>query len=137
MMSCIFCAIAAGEVPSTKVHEDADVIAFLDIRPLARGHTLVVPKAHVQKLEETDGTTASALIEVTKALTPRLCQTVGASDATIAINDGPDAGQEVPHLHIHIVPRQAGDGAGPIHALFGERPTPDMDDLQTIAEALA
>lgn len=136
-MTCVFCAIVAGDIPSQRIHEDDRVVAFLDIQPLARGHALVIPKVHAEKLEDADPEDAGALLRAAQTLAPRLCAAVGAQDATIAINNGPDAGQEVPHVHLHIVPRQAGDAAGPVHALFTKRPEPDADDLAAIAAEVA
>lgn len=132
-MDCIFCAIAAGDIPSTRVHEDDQTLAFLDINPLARGHALVIPKVHGQRVADLPADSAAAVMQTVQHVTPRLCQAVGAVDATIAINDGPDAGQEVPHCHVHIIPRRPGDSGGPVHALFAERPTPDADDMAAIA----
>lgn len=130
---CLFCAIASGAIPSAAVHEDERTLAFLDIQPLQRGHALVIPKAHAAKLEDADPADAAAVMQTAQRLVAPLCRAVGAMDATIAINNGPDAGQEVGHLHLHIVPRHAGDAEGPIHALFADRPTPDAGDLQELA----
>ncbi len=134
MGDCLFCAIAAGEIPSARIHEDERTFAFLDIHPLQRGHALVIPKAHAAKLEDAEPADAQAVMATAQRLAPILCDAVGRNDATIAINNGPEAGQEVAHLHLHIVPRQAGDAAGPIHALFAERPKPDAEDLTTLAD---
>ncbi len=134
MGDCLFCAIAAGEIPSARIHEDERTFAFLDIHPLQRGHALVIPKAHAAKLEDAEPADAQAVMATAQRLTPILCDAVGRSDATIAINNGPEAGQEVAHLHLHIVPRQAGDAAGPIHSLFAERPKPDAEDLTKLAD---
>jgi len=133
MADCLFCRIAAGEIPSAKVWEDDRTFAFLDINPLTRGHALVVPKTHAARLEEASEEDAAAVMRTARRLVPRLCGAVGAQDATVAINNGPHAGQEVPHLHLHIVPRQAHDGAGPVHALFKDRPSVETEDLQRIA----
>lgn len=133
MGDCLFCAIAAGDIPASKVHEDDRTVAFLDINPLQRGHALVIPKAHAAKLEDASAEDAAAVIHAAQTLAPALCSAVGAVDATVAINNGPDAGQEVGHLHLHIVPRTQGDAAGPIHALFADRPTPDADELTELA----
>jgi histidine triad (HIT) family protein len=108
---CLFCGIVDGEIPGRIVHEDDDTVAFLDVNPLARGHTLVVPKAHRERVNDLDPSEAGALFRAT---------------AGIAINNGETAGQEVPHVHVHVVPRWPDDGAGPIHGLFGDRP--DLDD---------
>lgn len=131
---CVFCKIVKGEIPSHKVHEDAATFAFLDIHPLARGHTLVVPKRHAARLQDVDPKSLGPLFAAVHALTPRVCKAVKAPAATIAINDGRESGQEVPHLHVHIVPRTAGDGAGPIHALFPKRPTVKPDEFAPLAE---
>lgn len=119
---CLFCRIAAGELPSASVFEDGRVFAFLDINPLAPGHTLIVPKAHAGRLQDAKPGDAEALMAAAKTLLPVLAHVVGAPDATVAINNGPAAGQEVGHVHVHIVPRRVGDGGGPIHAAFGHGP---------------
>lgn len=134
MGNSIFSAIVRGDIPCVRVHEDALTLGFLDINPLARGHALVIPKMEAPKLSDLPADVAAALMHAVQSLTPKLCAAVGATDATIAINDGPDAGQEVPHCHVHIIPRRPGDAGGPVHALFAKRPEPDMDDMQAIAK---
>ena len=133
MPDCLFCAIAAGDIPSATLYEDEHVAAFLDIRPLAPGHALVVPKRHAAKLEDAEAEGRHALMDAVARLTPLLCQQAGTRDATIAINNGPDAGQEVAHVHVHIVPRSASDGAGPIHNLFEHRPKVTSEELHDLA----
>ncbi len=133
MSDCIFCAIAAGDIPSAELYEDEHTFAFLDINPLGKGHALVIPKAHAQKHSELDATARTAVWATVAKLTPSLCKQAGAEDATIAINDGPNAGQEVPHMHVHIVPRHAEDTAGPIHALFTSRPAMTSEELHDLA----
>lgn len=136
-MGCLFCAIASGDIPSNRIHEDERTLAFLDINPLQRGHALVIPKAHADRLEDATPGDAAAVIQAAQRIAPALCEAVGATDATIAINNGPDAGQEVGHLHLHIIPRHQGDAAGPIHSLFADRPTPDADELTELAAQVA
>jgi histidine triad (HIT) family protein len=132
--SCIFCRIAARELPSAELYEDDRVFAFLDINPLRLGHALIVPKRHAAKLEDSTPEDAAALMAAARRLAPLLGELTGAPDATVAINNGPAAGQEVPHLHLHVVPRRAGDGAGPVHALFAEgRPRPSPEELEDLA----
>jgi histidine triad (HIT) family protein len=139
---CIFCAIAVGNIPSAHLYEDGRVTAFLDIKPLAPGHALVVPKRHAAKLEDSTPEDRHALLDAAAFLAPILCRETGAKDCTIAINNGPEAGQEVAHVHLHLVPRRASDGAGPVHALFPNRPSMSSEELhdpavrvQTAAEA--
>ncbi|MDX1612645.1 MAG: HIT family protein [Candidatus Thermoplasmatota archaeon] len=119
MSDCIFCKIIQGEIPSNKVYEDDHVFAFLDINPLTNGHTLVVPKVHAARIGELTGEQAAAYFREVPAITQAVEAAVEADGATLAWNDGEAAGQEVPHAHLHIVPRWDGDGYGPIHALFG------------------
>lgn len=114
----IFERIADGEIPAEIVHETDRVIAFLDANPLAPGHTLVVPKEPYERLRETPPELSTEVFDVVRTLTPAIEDAVDADATTIGVNDGPAAGQEVPHLHVHIVPRFEGDGGGPIHAVM-------------------
>jgi histidine triad (HIT) family protein len=130
---CIFCRIVAGDIPSRTIYEDTEVLAFLDANPLSAGHTLVVPKAHHQFVREVPADLSASVFETVHELVARIEDAVDADGHTIAVNDGPAAGQEVPHLHVHVVPRFDGDGGGPIHAITGERPDLDDDELTRIA----
>lgn len=133
-MDCLFCAIATGRIPSAELYQDERVFAFLDINPLAPGHTLVVPKAHAERLETTAPADAAAVLAAAQRLLPVLAAETGAPDCTVAFNNGPAAGQEVKHLHLHLVPRREGDGAGPVHALFPRGPRkPDSEELHDLA----
>lgn len=132
--ACIFCKIASGEIPSLKVHEDAHTLAFLDISPLAEGHTLVVPKAHAVLVQDLPQDGNAALWESVRQVAGKLQRVLGAEGSTIAVNNGRAAGQEVPHVHVHVVPRRQGDHGGPVHALFAERPSLGKDDLAKLAE---
>lgn len=116
---CIFCRILEGEIPADVVYEDEDVVAFLDANPLTEGHTLVVPREHVERVGGIPVDLAGRYFEPVPKIVEAVQEAVDADGATIAWNDGSAAGQEVPHAHLHIVPRRAGDGHGPIHAMFG------------------
>ena len=133
---CIFCKIARGDIPSHKVFDDARVLAFLDIRPLARGHALVIPKNHFEKLEDMPMEEAAGLMRAVRAVTPAVCEAVKAPATTIAINNGKEGGQEVPHVHVHVVPRWSDDSFGPIHALFRNHKPVPTDDLAKLAEKM-
>lgn len=126
MADCIFCQIIDGEIPSRTVYEDEDVLAFLDVNPLARGHTLVIPKAHEAAVADLPGDVRDALFTTVGRLAPAVEAAVDADASTIGMNNGPASGQEVPHAHVHVVPRFEGDGVGPLHAL--DWPTPELDD---------
>lgn len=101
--SCLFCRIARGEIPSRKAYEDDEVIAFHDINPAAPVHLLLVPKMHVDSLITT-GPEHEALLGKLISLAPRLAKEQGCVNGfRVVINNGPDGGQEVYHLHIHIL----------------------------------
>ncbi|HWG90918.1 MAG TPA: HIT domain-containing protein [Candidatus Thermoplasmatota archaeon] len=134
--ACIFCKIAKGEIPSFKVHEDEHTLAFLDIQPLAEGHTLVVPKTHAVLIQDLPAADNAALWGAVQQVAAKLQKTTGAPATTVAVNNGRAAGQEVPHVHVHVVPRREGDGGGPIHAIFGKRPDLSKDAMAKLAERL-
>jgi histidine triad (HIT) family protein len=133
---CVFCSIVAGDLPSRTVYEDDDVLAFLDVNPLARGHTLVVPRDHHERVGDLPAATRAALFDALGALTPRVEAAMDADGVTVGINDGRAAGQEVMHVHGHLVPRTEGDGAGPLHALGWPRPELADDEFDDVAAAI-
>jgi histidine triad (HIT) family protein len=135
-MSCIFCRIVDGDLPSRTVYENSEALAFLDANPLAAGHTLVVPRAHHETVGDLPPETAGAVFEAVSAVTPRVERAVDADATTVAVNNGEAAGQEVPHTHVHVVPRFEGDGNGPIHRLFSSRPSLSDAELDDIAAAI-
>ena len=106
---CIFCKIVAGELPSFKVYEDEKTLAFLDIKPVNPGHTLVIPKAHYQNLEEIPFEELNALMAAVKKVGRLLKDKLGVAGYNINENNDPVSGQVVPHLHFHIIPRQGDD----------------------------
>ena len=101
-MDCIFCKIAAGEIPSNKVYEDEQVLAFYDIEPKAPVHVLIIPKAH---LDGARAVTAgnSAVVAHIFAVIPQIAASLGVTDYRIVTNNGMDAGQTVQHLHFHLL----------------------------------
>ena len=107
---CIFCKIVTGQIPSTKIYEDQAVFAFLDVNPVSDGHTLVVPKAHFEKLHDCPAElltkTATPLGKIAKAV----CDATNADGYNVLCNNGRSAGQLVGHLHFHIIPRRDNDG---------------------------
>ena len=91
-------------------------MAFLDIKPLAPGHALLVPKRHAAKLEDAPPEDRHALMDAVALLSPILCRETGAKDCTVAVNNGPEAGQEVPHVHVHLVPVNEAGQLNPANA---------------------
>jgi len=134
---CIFCQIVDGEIPARVVYEDDDVLAFLDANPMAPGHTLVVPKDHYETLGDLPDDEGSAVFAALHRLAPLVEDAVDADASTVAFNNGEAAGQEISHVHGHVIPRFEGDGGGPIHAVAGSRPDLSEDDLDDIADDVA
>jgi len=133
---CIFCAIVDGKIPSHKVHEDERTLAFLDIHPSAPGHTLIIPKAHVAKVEDLNRDDAEALFRTLHGLVGGIQTAMGAPASTIGINNGRESGQEVPHVHIHVIPRYAGDRGGIIQGVTRSLARPEQDEMSGIAERI-
>lgn len=109
-MSCIFCKIIGGEIPSHKVYEDDKNLAFLDISPVNPGHILVIPKKHFSNMEEAPENDLCELMKAVKKVGRAMKDGLGADGYNINVNNDPVAGQIIPHLHFHIIPRTEGDG---------------------------
>ncbi|KKB97299.1 HIT family protein [Mycolicibacter arupensis] len=134
-MSCVFCAVVAGTAPAVKILEDDDHLAFLDIRPFTRGHTLVIPKQHFVDLTDTPAATLAGMIAVGQ----RIAQAARASGLhadgnNLAINDGRAAFQSVFHIHLHVVPRRDGDRLSFAKGLLVRR-DPDRETTGKILRA--
>lgn len=116
-MDCIFCKIISGEIPATFLYQTEHSVCFLDAFPLAKGHVLVIPKKHHQKIQEMSVGENTDLFSLVQTMTAKVDSLTGAT--LVAIHNGKEAGQEVPHVHVHLVPRSKDDSAGAIHTLFG------------------
>jgi histidine triad (HIT) family protein len=128
----IFARIVAGEIPCQRVFENEHLLAFLDIHPLAEGHTLVVPKRTVARFEDLTLVEAAELGKQLPMLARKIVAATGAEGFNILINSGRVAGQEVPHVHAHIIPRCAADGLG-----YRWRPQQrTAEELSTLAERI-
>ena len=110
-MDCIFCKIANGEIPSATLYEDDQVRVILDLGPAARGHALVLPKAHVKDSTEAPEALLGHMMAVGAGIGAAQMKAFGAEGFNLIQNNGEAAGQSVFHLHLHVIPRKAGDGA--------------------------
>jgi histidine triad (HIT) family protein len=135
-VNCIFCKIVSGKLKARIINENDYAMAFLDAFPLSSGHTLVVPKAHYSKVQDMEKEYSCAVFSIACQIAAILEPTVRVNASTIAIHNGRDAGQEVPHVHIHIVPRSANDGAGPIHSMFKSRSRLNNEEMDKLADKL-
>lgn len=128
-MDCLFCKIVAGEIPCYKVYEDEHVLAFLDIHPCSKGHTVVIPKEHaetiwnmsIEDFEKVSGGLRSAAGRIEARLKPPAMN--------IGLNNGKIAGQAVPHVHWHIIPRYEGDGGGSMHSIVRSKEKIEVKEI--------
>ena len=129
MPPCIFCKIIVGELPSTKVYEDDEVLAFLDIKPINPGHTLVIPKKHFENLLEMNREEWQNALEGVREAMHRVQKVLNPEGMNIAINERPAGGQVVPHVHWHILPRWEGDGGGSVHSIIRTKEIINVGEL--------
>lgn len=106
----IFTKIVRGDLPSHRLYEDDLTLAFLDINPVSKGHCLVICKEQYQYIDDVPDEKLAALIKSVKKVGGAMMEALGGKDYNLIVNNGPIAGQEVPHVHFHIVPRHPGDG---------------------------
>jgi histidine triad (HIT) family protein len=133
---CVFCRIIRGETPCFKVYEDDRTLAFLDIQPSAPGHTLIIPKAHVARVEDLSEEDAEAIFKALHRLVGRIQEAMHVPSSTIGVNNGRESGQDVPHVHVHVIPRSKGDRGGIIQGITRSAKRLDKDDMKSIAESI-
>jgi len=134
--NCIFCKIIAHEIPARVLMQNEKAMALLDAFPLAPGHSLVIPKLHYAKVQQMSQQDALAMFEIVWKLTGAVETGSQVNASTIAIHNGREAGQEVPHVHVHIVPRKKGDGAGAIHSMFKVKPKLSSQEMGSLYEKI-
>jgi histidine triad (HIT) family protein len=136
MADCAFCAILRGDAPATFVHQDDLVVAFMDIRPVQPGHVLVVPRTHAKLIPELDAASRIRIWSVAIDLNRSLRHsTLPVEAVSVYIADGEAAGQEVAHVHIHLIPRRADDGFG-FRFPAGYGFNPPRSELEAIASLI-
>ncbi len=132
---CIFCEILDGNSPASFTYEDDTVVAFMDVQPITHGHMLVVPREHAVLMAEVNETVAMRTFRVARKLSSLVRGTLGATGVNLFVADGETAFQDVPHFHVHVIPRYPNDGFG---LTFPERyaQPPSRAALETIAAAV-
>jgi histidine triad (HIT) family protein len=110
MNECIFCRIVKGELPCTKIFENDAVLAFMDIGPIIKGHVLIIPKAHYATLPEVPAELAAQVMVVVQNVAAALLSALSADGVNVHQSNGACAGQVVPHVHFHVIPRFSNDG---------------------------
>ena len=134
MSACIFCDIAAGDLPGNIVHRDDRIVAFLDRSPLFLGHTLVVPLRHVATLDDLPPDLVGPLFEVVRKTSVAIQRALGAEGSFVAANTR--VSQSVPHVHIHVVPRRTGDGLFSPRVIWKRRSYRDEAEAAGYAEKI-
>ncbi len=133
-MDCIFCKIVKGEIPAKIIQETTKSLAFMDAFPLTKGHSLVIPKNHYEKLQEIPPEENAELFETVRNVLSKVDKLTNAT--LVALHNGKDSGQEVPHVHIHLIPRSKQDSAGPVHSMFKDRPKLSDEEFVDLFEKL-
>jgi histidine triad (HIT) family protein len=129
-MDCVFCKIAKGEIPSYKVYEDKDFVAFLDINPFAKGHTLLIPKKHAKWVWDLSQKDNSDLMNLTKRIATAMAKRFNTEWVVEGV-----AGIDIPHAHVHIIPRKIGDGLGAFPSKILD-PKPSGKEMEELAEGI-
>tara|TARA_Y100000310_G_C20358296_1_gene657737 strand:- start:201 stop:605 length:405 start_codon:yes stop_codon:yes gene_type:complete len=117
MTDCVFCKVVKGEIPSYKVYEDENNLAFLDIKPHSKGHTVIIPKIHAETVFDLDDQKYKDILLVTKKTMKIIQDKLNPDGFNVGWNHNSAGGQVVPHLHVHIFPRYNGDGGGSMHSI--------------------
>jgi len=132
---CIFCEILKGNSPASYTYQDDTVVAFMDIQPITHGHMLVVPRAHAVLMSDVEDSVAMRSFRVARQLGSIARTTLGAAGVNLFVADGEAAFQDVPHFHVHVIPRYPKDGFGLTFPSKYNQP-PSRAQLETIAEAI-
>ena len=133
-MDCVFCKIANKEIAARIIFENEKTIAFMDAFPLTKGHSLVIPKTHYEKIQDISKEDNADLFETVRIVISKVDKI---TDATLlAIHNGKKSGQEIPHVHVHLIPRSTDDEAGPVHSMFTNSPKLADKEIQETYDKL-
>ncbi len=135
-MQCIFCKIVAGEIPSFKIYDDDETLAFMDIKPFTKGHTLVIPKQHAENIFEISIENLQKVAATGKKVAERLKEVLHVDGIRLSQSNGKIAGQEIMHFHLHVIPRYNDDGLSVNLVDTRNLPQADMEELRQLAEKL-
>jgi histidine triad (HIT) family protein len=116
-MDCIFCKIIKKEIPAKIIAETEKSLALMDAFPLTKGHSLVIPKTHYEKVQDISSEDNADLFETVRKTMAKVDKITNAT--LVAIHNGKESGQEIPHVHVHLIPRSSQDSAGSVHSMFG------------------
>ena len=128
-MNCLFCNIVKGDIPDYRVAENDEALAFLDVNPTAKGHTIVISKFHAETLLDLPDDKLQGLFKLVKDTTALLKEKLSPDGFNIGANMHEAGGQKVEHLHIHVIPRWFGDGGGSMHTIVNKPPSESLDEV--------
>ncbi len=123
-----------GEIPAKIIEKTNKSLAFMDAFPLAKGHSLVIPKNHYEKMQEIPPEENAELFETVRKVLSKIDKLTNST--LVALHNGKDSGQEIPHVHIHLIPRSKEDSAGPVHSMFKNRPKLSDKEFNELLEKL-
>ena len=123
-----------GEIPAKIIENTNKSLAFMDAFPLAKGHSLVIPKNHYEKMQEIPPEENAELFETVRKVLSKVDKLTNST--LVALHNGKDSGQEIPHVHIHLIPRSKEDSAGPVHSMFKNRPKLSDKEFNELFEKL-
>ena len=133
-MDCIFCKIASKEIPTKILVETESCVGFLDAFPLAKGHALVIPKRHYEKLQDLPISVNTEVFSTVHSLISKVDSLTGAT--LVAVHNGKQSGQEIPHVHVHLIPRSEDDSAGAVHSMFSKKPDLSESEIEELCSKL-
>ena len=131
---CIFCKIVKGEIPAKIISETEKTLAFMDAFPLTKGHSLVIPKTHYERVQDISESDNVDLFETVRKVIKKIDMVTGAS--LLAIHNGKESGQEITHVHVHLIPRSNEDSAGPVHSMFENPPKLTDEEITNLYKKL-
>ena len=134
LSDCIFCKIVSKEIPTKILVETESCIGFLDAFPLAKGHALVIPKRHYEKLQDLPINVNTEVFSTVHSLISKVDSLTGAT--LVAVHNGKQSGQEIPHVHIHLIPRSNDDSAGAVHSMFSKKPDLSESEIEELCSKL-
>ena len=134
LSDCIFCKIVSKEIPTKILVETESCIGFLDAFPLTKGHALVIPKRHYEKLQDLPINVNTEVFSTVHSLISKVDSLTGAT--LVAVHNGKQSGQEIPHVHVHLIPRSKDDSAGAVHSMFSKKPDLSESEIEELCDKL-
>ena len=134
LSDCIFCKIVSKEIPTKILVETESCIGFLDAFPLAKGHALVIPKNHYEKIQDLPTDINTDMFSTVHSLISKVDSLTGAT--LVAVHNGKQSGQEIPHVHVHLIPRSEDDSAGAVHSMFSKKPDLSESEIEELCSKL-